>query len=120
MRRLGHRNVHVLAVASCGTAGWGTVATHCCANCADVAARLFPALQDPAVLQQQLNQADASLVQLQQECNRAVATAQAMVGRPTTPLGSPRTSQDGAGLCSVEHAVRQLVHHLKVSSAPDG
>lgn len=70
------------------------------------------------MLQQQLIEAEASLLQLRQECNRAVATAQAMVGRPTTPLGSPRTSEDSAGLCSVEHAVRQLVAKLKATSAP--
>ena len=72
-------------------------------------------LQDPVVLQQQVHDMEASLSQMRRECSRAVATAQAIVGRPTTPLGSPRTSEDGTGLCSVELVVRQLVAKLTVN-----
>ena len=58
---------------------------------------------------------EASLVRLQKECSQAVAAAQAVVGRPSTPRGSPRSSEDGVGGADVEDVVRQLVAKLKVS-----
>lgn len=58
---------------------------------------------------------EASLARLQKDCSQAVAAAQAVVGRPSTPRGSPRSSEDGAGGANVEDIVRQLVAKLKVS-----
>lgn len=57
---------------------------------------------------------EVSLGRLRRECSQAVAAAQAVVGRPSTPQGSPRSSQDGAGGADVEDVVRQLVAKLQV------
>ena len=59
---------------------------------------------------------EASLGRLQKECNQAVAAAQAVVGRPSTPRGSPRSSEDGVAGADVEDVVRQLVGKLKVGA----
>lgn len=57
---------------------------------------------------------EASLARLQRECNQAVTAAQAVVGRPSTPRGSPRSSDDGTAGASVEDVVRHLIAKLKV------
>ena len=57
---------------------------------------------------------EASLGRIQKECSQAVAAAQVVVGRPSTPRGSPRSSDDGAGAADVQGVVRQLVAKLKV------
>lgn len=72
-------------------------------------------LQDTSLLYQQVHDLEASLAQLRNECSRAVTATQLIVGRPNTPLGSPRTSDDGSGSCSIEDAVQQLIGALKVS-----
>ena len=66
------------------------------------------------MLQHQLHDLEGSVVQLRKECSRAVTAAQLVVGRPSTPPASPRGSDDGAGLCSIEDAVQQLIAKLKV------
>ena len=66
------------------------------------------------MLQQQMHDMEVSLNQVRKECNRAVTAAHLVLGRPNTPPGSPRTSEDGSDLGSVEDAVRQLVARLKV------
>lgn len=71
-------------------------------------------LQDVGLVAQRAEELEASLGRLQRECSQAVAAAQAVVGRPSTPRGSPRSSQDGAGGANVEDVVRQLVTKLKV------
>ena len=71
-------------------------------------------MQDSSMLQQQMYAMEASLNQVRKECSRAVTAAQLVLGRPDTPPGSPRTSEDGSDLGSVEDAVRQLVTRLKV------
>lgn len=62
----------------------------------------------------QAEELESALALLQKECSQAVAAAQAVVGRPTTPRGSPRSSEDGAGAVSVDDVVRQLISKLKV------
>ncbi len=59
---------------------------------------------------------DAALLRLQRECCQAVAAAQVVLGCPTTPRGSPHSSEDGLGAVSVEDVVRQLIAKLKVIS----
>ena len=71
-------------------------------------------MQDSGMLQQQMYDMEVSLNQVRKECSRAVTAAQLVLGRPNTPPGSPRTSEDGSGMGSVEDAVRQLVTRLKV------
>lgn len=57
---------------------------------------------------------EASLARLQRECNQAVSAAQAVVGRSSTPRGSPRSSDDGTVGGSVDDVVRHLIAKLKV------
>ena len=71
-------------------------------------------MQDAGALQVRVQELEGSLLRLQRECSQAVAAAQAVVGRPTTPLGSPRSSEEGAGATSVDDVVRQLIARLKV------
>ena len=53
---------------------------------------------------------EALLGRLQKDCSQAV------VGRPSTPQGSPRSSEDGVGGADVQDVVRQLVAKLKVGA----
>lgn len=57
---------------------------------------------------------ETSLARLQKECTQAVTAAQAVVGRPNTPRGSPRSSDDGTDGGNVEDVVRHLIAKLKV------
>lgn len=71
-------------------------------------------MQDVGLMAKRAEELEASFGRLQRECSQAVAAAQAVVGRPSTPRGSPRSSQDGAAGADVEDVVRQLVAKLKV------
>jgi len=73
------------------------------------------AAQDTDALSSRAQELETSLLRLQRECSQAVAAAQTLVGRPTTPRGSPRSSEDGAGAVSVGDVVRHLVAKLKVA-----
>ncbi len=75
------------------------------------------AAQDAAVANNRAQELDAALLRLQRECSQAVAAAQAVLGRPTTPRGSPRSSEDGLGAVSVQDVVQQLMAKLKVLGA---
>lgn len=74
--------------------------------------------QDATGLNSRAEELEGSLLKLQRDCSQAVAVGQAMLGRPTTPRGSPRSSEDCLGAVYVEDVVRQLVAKIKVSCKP--
>ena len=74
-------------------------------------------VQDTIALTARAQDLEASLLRLQRECSQAVAAGQAMVGRPTTPRGSPQSSEDGNGAVTIDDVVRQLIAKLKVRQA---
>ena len=84
----------------------------CCASVHLPSYLLFQqAIEDLAARAQQL---ESSLQQVQRECAEAVTAALAVVGRPNTPRGSPRSSEEGAATANVTAVVKQLVDKLKV------
>ncbi|DBA92530.1 TPA: hypothetical protein ACH3X1_002761 [Trebouxia sp. C0004] len=91
----------------------GQLAEAVAANRPHVRAPTDHSSQDAAMAISRAQELDAALLRLQKDCSQAVAAAQAVLGRPTTPRGSPRSSEDGLGAVTVQDVVQQLMAKIK-------